>query len=196
MQYNVILTGKSGLIQHAGTGIDSETEVAREIAKLASKKASIRTVTENGRIRDLETIKSLWLDDNKPTVPPAAIRACIEAAARKSKEGPSVREGLLVTATAFHYDEDRYGADLEQIAKTTQFTVPVVVQRSRILRTRALFETPWSVACEIDTDPDLVDAEKLTAWLELAGRRIGLGDWRPQKSGTYGRFTVESVEAA
>lgn len=44
-----------------------------------------------------------------------------------------------------------------------------------------------------DVDPELVDKDKLTAWLALGGRRVGLGDWRPQTSGHYGRFNVEKV---
>ena len=44
-----------------------------------------------------------------------------------------------------------------------------------------------------DVDEELVDQEKLTAWLALGGRRIGLGDWRPEKGGTFGRFDVKHV---
>lgn len=194
MQHRIRIKGASPVIHHAGIGIDPELPINKEIARLASKKASVRTETENIRIRDLETIKSLWLDGDKPTVPSAAIRSCIEKAARKFKEGPAVREGLIVTESIFEYDMEAYGSDLEEIGKTTQFTVPVVVQRSRILRTRAKFDPPWSVAFVVDTDPDLVDSEKLWKWLDVAGRRIGLGDWRPEKSGHYGRFQTESIE--
>ena len=35
---------------------------------------------------------------------------------------------------------------------------------------------------------------ELTAWLAVGGRRIGLGDWRPEKQGgVFGRFDVEDV---
>ena len=33
-----------------------------------------------------------------------------------------------------------------------------------------------------------MDMPKLERWLAIAGKRVGLGDWRPQKSGEYGRF--------
>ena len=198
MQYNIVAEGTSALIMHSGLGIDPEQPVNRELAKLTSKKASVRTDTENVRIRDLETIKSLWLseDGQRPAVPGAALRSCIEAAARKTKSGPDVREGLVMLSTTFHYDANRYGSTLDEIGKSAQFTVPVVVQRAHILRTRAKFDTPWHVEFSIDTDPDLIDKEKLRGWLDIGGRRIGLGDWRPQKSGSYGRFTTRSIEAA
>ena len=62
-----------------------------------------------------------------------------------------------------------------------------------ILRTRAKFDCPWSVVGVADVDKELVDKAQLTAWLALGGRRIGLGDWRPEKSGVHGRFDVEDV---
>ena len=58
------------------------------------------------------------------------------------------------------------------------------------MRTRPLFEPPWAAEFRVDYDPDLVDKSLLENWLDIAGRRIGLGDWRPEKSGMYGRFTA------
>lgn len=195
MQYDLVIEGISALIMHSGAGIDPEHPIKQEIAKLVSKKGSIRTATENERIRDLEVMLSLWTHDNKPTIPPAAIRSCIETGARKLKEGPAVREGMIVLDSTFTYDTDRYGATLEEVSKSARFTVPVRVGQSRTMRTRAMFEIPWSVAFSIDADDDLVEKSRLSTWLDIAGRRIGLGDWRPEKSGSYGRFKTRSIEA-
>ena len=117
----------------------------------------------------------------------------IEASARKTKQGPLVREGLMIENVTFGYDVDRYGENLEDLSTKAQFVAPVVVGRIRILRTRARFDCPWSVVGVADVDPELVDRDKLTAWLATGGRRVGLGDWRPEKSGLYGRFDVQEV---
>ena len=101
---------------------------------------------------------------------------------------------MVVLSTAFDYDKKKYGTTLETIGKSAQFTVPVVVQRSRILRTRAKFDMPWACTFEVDVDEELIDQSQLLEWLDIAGRQIGLGDWRPQTSGTFGRFTVESIK--
>ena len=124
---------------------------------------------------------------------PAALRAVIETGARKLKQGPQVREGLVVTDTSFEYDETRYGSTLAKLSKSTQYTVPVVVQRNRIMRTRAMFDLPWAVEFWVDGDDELVSAEQLESWLDIGGRRIGLGDWRPEKSGQFGRFKMVSM---
>ena len=117
-----------------------------------------------------------------------------EASARKGRQGPLVREGLMIERVSFRYDVERYGEALEEVVKTAQFTAPVVVNGKRILRTRAKCDCPWSVVGVADVDEELVDKEKLTAWLARGGRRIGLGDWRPEKQGgVFGRFDVEEV---
>ena len=118
----------------------------------------------------------------------------IEASARKVKQGPQVREGLLIEQVFFRYDVERYGEELDKLALTTQFTVPAVVNGRRIRWTRAKFDCPWSMVGVADVDDELVDRAQLTAWLALGGRRIGLGDWRPEKKGgVFGRFDVEGV---
>ena len=44
-----------------------------------------------------------------------------------------------------------------------------------------------------EVDDELVDQTQLETWLDIAGRRIGLGDWRPAKSGHFGRFETLSI---
>ena len=58
-----------------------------------------------------------------------------------------------------------------------------------------MFDMPWSCAYTLDCDDELVDKSQLEAWLDIAGRRIGLGDWRPEKSGDYGRYETTSITA-
>ena len=196
MQIELKLKGVSPLLMHNGTaGIDTRSPLSREIATLAAKKGGNRTDVDDLRLRELECRRSLYLGaDGKPTLPEAALRAMIEAAARKLKQGPQVREGLLIERVTFGYDVERYGEELDKLAVTTQFTVPVVVSGRRIARTRAKFDCPWSVVGVADVDEELVDQAQLTAWLALGGRRIGLGDWRPEKQGgVFGRFDVEDV---
>ena len=196
MRLEFTLTGVSALIMHNGAaGLDTRSSLSREIAAITRKRGGNRTPVEDERLRELECLRSLYLDaDRRPTLPEAALRAMIEASARKTKDGSFVREGLMIESVAFCYDVERYGETLEELSRKAQFTAPVVVNRKRILRTRARFDCPWSVVGVADVDPELVDRDKLTAWLALGGRRVGLGDWRPEKSGgPFGRFDVKKV---
>ena len=194
MDFKVKIIGQTPLIHHSGTGIDQSTAAAREIQEITAKRGSNRTEADENRLRELECQRSIWLDaGDKPTIPPQAFRAAIETAARRVKRGQMVREGLTAVDVEFVYDTERYGSTLAELGQTTQFVTGVVVQRSRVLRTRAKFDLPWQATFLLDIDPDLVDAQKLAAWCEIAGQRIGIGDWRPEKSGHYGRFSLDDI---
>ena len=201
MRYRITVSGVSPIIHHNGAaGLDTRSPVSREIAAIAAKRGGNRTEADDKRLRELETQRALWLDESgAPAIPATAIRAAIEGGARKRKQGPQVRGGLIVLSTAFDYDTKKYGTNIEKLGRSTQYTVPVVVQRNRILRTRAKFDTPWSCTFELDVDDEQIDQSHLLEWLDIAGRQIGLGDWRPEKSGMFGRFTepdIEKVEKA
>ena len=197
MDYEIRIEGISPIIMRNGAaGLDTRSPARLEMAEISRKRGSNRTVTDEARLAELDCQISFWLDeDGAPTIPEGVIRAMMEESARKLKQGPQVREGLIVTGSNFEYDMDRYGTSIDELGRNCQFTVPVVVQRQRILRTRAKFDKPWACVFTVDTDPELVDAEQLTAWLDIGGRRIGLGDWRPSKSGHYGRFKTVSISS-
>ena len=197
MRYEVKIKGIRPLIQHNGAaGLDTRSPANLEKAEITRKRGSNRTATDDERLRELDCQTSLWLDaSGAATVPPGAIRAMIETAARKLKQGPQVREGMIVEEVlSFDYDRKKYGSTVEELGKKSQFTTAVVVQRNRILRTRAKFDE-WALTFVLDTDEELVDLAQLEAWLDIGGRRIGLGDWRPEKSGDYGRFEVKHVKS-
>ena len=194
MRLEFTLAGVTAIIMHNGAaGLDTRSALSRQIAAITAKRGGNRTVVDDEELWKLECRRSLYLDaGGRPTLPEAALRRMIENGARKTRQGPLVREGLMIESVTFRYDTDRYGEDVEKLIKTTQFVAPVVVTK-RILRCRAMFECPWSVVGVADVDPELVDKDQLTAWLATGGRRVGLGDWRPEKSGHYGRFDVKKV---
>ena len=197
MLYQCEIRGIRPIIHHSGAGLDPRTPANLEKAEIVRKRGSNRTESDEARLRELDCLTALWLDGNEtPAIPTPALRACIETAARKLKQGPQVREGLIVTGSKFIYDTGRYGTTLEELGQKAQFTTGVVVQRSRVLRTRAMFDLPWSCEFALDCDDELVDRTQLETWLDIAGRRIGLGDWRPEKSGDYGRFETVIIKAA
>ena len=195
MRYRITLRGTSPLIMHNGAaGLDNRSPANLEKAEIARKRGSDRTEADLARLRELDCFTSLWLDDEgAPSIPPAALRAVVERGARKLKQGPQVREGFVVEAVEkFLYDRN-LGATADDLCRTVQFTVGVVVQRQRILRTRAKFDD-WGVIFVVEVDDELVDKQQLATWLDIGGRRLGLGDWRPEKSGHYGRFETKEIK--
>ena len=195
MFYHVEIEGQTAIIHNSAARIDPLLPINIEKAEITRQRGSNRTAPDYERLRQLEAIGGLWLDgDDRPTIPSTAIRSVIETGARKLKQGAQVREGIVVVDTSFTYDVSVYGETLDDLAKTCQFTVPVVVQRNRVLRTRAKFDIPWSCRFTLSADDELIQRDWLERWLDIGGRRIGLGDWRPEKSGQYGRFSVSSID--
>lgn len=58
-------------------------------------------------------------------------------------------------------------------------------------RYRALFPE-WFAVVEIEYLPNVINAEQLANLLNYAGFSVGVGDWRPERGGDYGRFRVAS----
>lgn len=67
---------------------------------------------------------------------------------------------------------------------------PVVVGKARILRCRPCFSN-WRMKVAFEIDAAILQPSQVKESLALAGRIIGIGDYRPEKGGGFGRFTVQ-----
>lgn len=182
-----------GFLAHSATiAFDASHAINREITQITRKKGSNRTIADELRIKELETERSCYFEKGRFALPSTLVRAVIEKAARSLKQGPQVRRGLWVTSS-LGFDFLNSDWSREKLLKTSyengglQHSVPVRVGQSRVLRTRALFQE-WTAKYALETDPEQVDESQLRDWLRIAGQQIGVGDWRPDKSGPYGSF--------
>lgn len=68
---------------------------------------------------------------------------------------------------------------------------PVVIKstKGRIVRKRPVFKS-WALRFSIEYDEDEISPATIKELLEYAGRRVGIGDFRPEKGGPFGRFMV------
>ena len=66
----------------------------------------------------------------------------------------------------------------------------VVIGKARVLRCRPMW-TPWQMQVPLEIDTAILTADQVSEALNLAGRIIGIGDYRPEKGGGFGRFTAE-----
>jgi len=67
---------------------------------------------------------------------------------------------------------------------------PVVVNRARIVRIRPAFKPGWELEFSIEVLDDQIAPEMVQDVLTLAGRAVGIGDYRPK----FGRFRVARFE--
>lgn len=67
---------------------------------------------------------------------------------------------------------------------------PVVIQRARVVRVRPTFGIGWKLEFEISVLDDQIPSNVVNEVLTLAGRTVGVGDFRPR----FGRFMVTKFE--
>ena len=67
---------------------------------------------------------------------------------------------------------------------------PVVVNRARVVRIRPTFKPGWELEFDIEVIDDQIAAELVQDVLTLAGKTVGVGDFRPK----FGRFSVARFE--
>lgn len=65
----------------------------------------------------------------------------------------------------------------------------VVIGKSRVLRCRPCW-MKWRVRLSFEVNTNLFGKETLRKFLEKSGRFPGVGDYRPEKGGSFGRFRV------
>jgi hypothetical protein len=72
---------------------------------------------------------------------------------------------------------------------------PVVIPatKGRVMRHRPKVEQ-WQATIPMEVDTDILPTAMIHQLLEEGGRRLGIGDYRPQTTGPYGRFSIVSWE--
>lgn len=65
------------------------------------------------------------------------------------------------------------------------------MDRTPDVRTRAYF-AEWACRLEIDYVSSLLKQNQIVNLLAAAGMIVGVGDWRPQKGGSFGKFSIVS----
>jgi hypothetical protein len=181
-------------LQHSARLADPLDQISKDIKEVSSKRK--KTDADLMQMARLEWKGSLYVDDQQRVVLPAeAIKAALIGGAKKEKNGPQARGGTFIFETPLlehdesHKDIDSLwaGGNSRNVHRTS-----VKVTSSRIMRTRPQFHN-WSADVTIHYDTTQAHQSDVVRWLETAGRIIGLGDWRPEKSGNFGRFTVAEI---
>lgn len=65
----------------------------------------------------------------------------------------------------------------------------VKVGLARVLRERPAFAPGWEAEFMLEADASEIDEKNLKRFVQRAGRR-GIGDYRPEKGGSYGTFEL------
>lgn len=146
---------------------------------------------------EAEAASKAYERDGTFFIPAIAFRSCILACCT----GRKINKKAAITSMSpgvFTVEEECVLVDPKTdkpIQKYEIFTCRAVVMRAGVLRSRPMFRR-WACDLALELDLDFVNVEVVHEMLSLAGKAVGIQDFRPQKKGTFGRFKVTLKSAA
>lgn len=197
MQAHITIEGVAPLIQRNIRLADPLDSITREITKVSKKRN--KTEDDLREIARLEWFGGLYSDpalevdqlSGRVVLPSTNLERVIRDGAAKSKEGKTVQAAVIVLEDAvLDYKGPKDTHEL-WLAGRNAYRESVKVGQVRVLRTRPIFRE-WKCSFVADFHDDLVDPDRLRHFLDVAGRQVGVGDWRPK----HGRFIVTSFEVS
>lgn len=133
---------------------------------------------------------SMYFDDDiGPYLPSLNIEACIAEAGKINRLGKTIKQAVMVTTdrAKLEYDGPRKKEKLWSSGKFADVR-GVNVGGKKIQRCRPIFLS-WAAEFDVQFMEDVLDRADLIRTIEEAGRRIGVGTYRPR----FGRFNVVSA---
>lgn len=180
-----VLTGVTPLIMHNGQTADPLNFYAKALKQVTSKRT--KTDADIEEMARIEFVASLYFDKTLgPVLPQKVLEATILNGAKKSKEGMLAKSGMYCQHPAKLLFDGPREPDAMWKAETFRFSELVNVQRSKVVRTRAIFNE-WSAEIVVSYEDSVVNKTRVDEWLTTAGTLVGMCDWRPR----YGRFAVK-----
>ena len=166
----VKIEGLTGLLMHAFPMDGGANE----------SKMTPEQQAERAAYRDPDT-KNLY-------IPGVAIQRCLVKAAAysKGKGRASLQKSaaacLLVSPERVSLDTKNYAIDCRPVV--------IAATKGRVLRYRPRLDH-WVVEFALEFDDALLSEKECRRIVDDAGSRVGLLDFRPERSGPFGRFIVQ-----
>ena len=171
---------------HNGQLADPLIHIAKTMKRVSGKRN--KTDADFEELARLEFLGSLYLHAGEPCIPGVLIEATMTEAARKMKRGQQAKAGILSERSfPLEYGGPR-NPDALWADERFRLVAGVKVQRNRIMRTRPIFHD-WAAEISVDFLPDQLNRSEVEEMVRVAGKVVGLGDWRPK----FGRFTAERL---
>ena len=174
--------GLTPMLMHSTKGMSREGAPGVKTKKIPDAK----TEAELGTYRD---------ENGDLYIPCIWFRQALVSGGKGRKIGKQFATSLLKGAVI---DPDRRASivDPDSGDLITEYTVderPVVIGKARVMRARPRFDT-WAADIPLDYDDEIITPDIIQEVLNIAGSRIGVGDYRVEKGGWFGRFEVMGYE--
>lgn len=177
-RYVIRIKGNSPLVTHAWSDKAKREMLEKQMGKARNKKAF------KDPQADYEAA-FYRLADGTAAVPTIAFKAAVVSAARQV-------EGLTMTFLrgAFHVEGDLVA--IEGTPEMNEAMVRVGMGTADI-RYRPMWHD-WAINLVVRVNQRSITIEQLVHLFNQAGFSVGIGEWRPEKDGSWGMFEVEGYQ--
>jgi hypothetical protein len=207
-KFKITVTGVTDLVMHNGRLAIPTDRATREVSEAFKQYKAAKTDAAFDALSRAEFLGGIYyMDGLGPYWPSDNFHSSLKQAGKKRKQSGSkatlrnpVAGGLLWTSEVNPLVYAAFGGrsaprSAEELWKDEnyRFVKAVRVGAAKVVRTRPVFRD-WRFDLEGTIDTEVLDFADLEAVLKIAGQVIGLGEWRPEKGGSYGRFTAELAD--
>ncbi len=178
----VTIRGTSPLIVHAwGKKALEQMLASQQMTKEQKKKAKENRTAKDPRFDFEQSKYVVGGTDCFRTI--AVKKAMVDAGYALGISRAVIRQAVFIMGDYF---EIRHA---ECVMREDTVRVGPFGKREADLRYRPEYRE-WSAELEFQFRRDMIDEDQLLALLQNAGFSVGVGEWRPQKDGQFGRFEV------
>lgn len=177
------IQGTSPMIQHAWS--------QKGLAQLRMTAAERKKQPKVARNPEEEAMAAMYqLPDGSPAFPMLAFKASLIGAAHKDLgiEKTLVRKALFLPSSA--YQGDLLAPLVSSSEPEIREDIVRIGAGQTDLRYRPEFKD-WRVNVIVEIDHDLLNEQDIINLVNRAGFSVGVGEWRPEKGGEYGRFEFD-----
>jgi len=181
--YKVTLTGISPLLMNRPSQLDigekaslskRETNTPKEIAEAKIYKDS----------KDRIYMPSTWLSG-----------AIVEAGKQMKMKGKGSSKATYSKVMGSSVEINPFEIALNAEWKVFSILAVNPTTKGKNVLHRPQFDN-WEVKLECTFDEEQIEVAVMKKIFEIAGRSVGIGDWRPAKKGRFGKFQVTSWKEA
>lgn len=183
---SIRITGTSPLLMQAETLSNPLHPLTKAHKAVSSKRK--KSEDDYLWLMESEWSASMYHDDDiGPFIPALNIESCIAEAGKIHRLGKTIRQAVQVVTdkAKLEYDGPRQKDKMWQAGRFADVR-GVSVMGKKVMRCRPIFLN-WAAEFDIEYMEDVIDRGDLVRVIEEAGRRIGIGTYRPR----FGRFAVE-----
>jgi hypothetical protein len=192
VEIKITIRGTTPLLMHNVRLANPIDPYAKALSEATSTFKKTKTEADFLQVARTEWFGGLYHDPEIGVYVPSSwlIGTFARGGVNYGKKGLAVKQSLLLQELAYPLVHDG-PADLEQMWADPQYRDirAAGIGKNKVMRTRPKFPR-WALEVPALLEESTLDFGVFQAIAEKAGGLAGMGDYRPEKSGPFGRYEV------